>query len=499
MRISVDQLPLLLFSDRQDPINAKRISRLAKLGLLRRIHRGIYTSDLLSPLEQIIRPNWRLIAQYLYPNAVLAYRSAQLGMPDENGNVFLVLGNRARTLEFPGLTMHILPGPVAVQGKKASLNDIPYGNLFIASESRRILENLYTGKASETRTMGRAWVESYLSKLFTIRGEHQLNSLRDDAKVIAAELGFDGQFQILNKIISALLQTGNARSLSAADALARAAGKPYDVDRINIFDTLFAALNKPFEPICDPTNQPQDIFHFAFFESYFSNFIEGTTFTVEEATEIIFDGKVIPKRNEDSHDVLGTFKAIMAPPFRSQPPEDETKFLSWLQRCNYQILSSRPDKNPGEWKEQSNQAGNTIFVHPKLVKGTLCEGFKRIQALNDPFAKALMAMFIITEVHPFMDGNGRTARLAMNAFLSQAAICRIIIPTAYREDYLLPLKAISLNNNPIPFIRSMTRAQKWSAGFDYADFTKLWEKMTICNAFTDNPTQFRLLDPLHLN
>jgi hypothetical protein len=347
--------------------------------------------------------------------------------------------------------------------------------------------------------MGRTWVESYLSKLCTIRGEHKLNVLRDDAKAIAPELGLEVQFKTLNTIVSALMQTGKARSLRAADALARSAGKPYDSDRIEIFETLFSALRSPFSIIQDPAKTSKSAFNFAFFESYFSNYIEGTTFTVEEASEIIFDGKMIPKRNEDSHDVLGTFKAIMEQPFRSKPPKDEDDFLGWLQQCNFQILSSRPDKNPGEWKEQTNQAGNTIFVHPELVKGTLREGFKRVALLEDPFARALMAMFVITEVHPFMDGNGRTARLTMNAYLTQKSASRIIIPTAYREDYLLPLKALSQNNDPDPFIRSMTRAWRWTTGFDYSNFPNLWEKMKACNAFTDNPSRYRLLDPHDIN
>jgi hypothetical protein len=416
-------------------------------------------------------------------------------MPDDQGNVFLVYGKRVRRLQLPGLTLNTLPGAPAILNRSPSMSDTPYGKLFVSSEARRLLENLYTGKGSEFRTMGRQWVESQLSKLCTIRGEYKINALRDDAKSIANELGLDAQFKTLTSIVSALMQTGKARSLHAADALARATGKPYDPDRIEIFETLFSALRKPFPLIADPAKSGMSAFNFAFFESYFSNYIEGTAFTVEEASEIIFDGKIIPGRNEDSHDILGTFKVIMEQPFRSKPPKNEDDFLVWLQQCNHQILSSRPDKNPGQWKEQTNQAGNTIFVHPELVKGTLREGFKRVALLDDSFARALMAMFVVTEVHPFMDGNGRTARLAMNAYLTQASACRIIVPTGYREDYLLPLKALSQNNDPAPFVRSMTRAWNWTAGLNYSDFTKLWEKIRVCNGFTDDPSKYQLLDP----
>jgi hypothetical protein len=40
--------------------------------------------------------------------------------------------------------------------------------------------------------------------------------------------------------------------------------------------------------------------------------------------------------------------------------------------------------------------------------------------------QAIMTMFVVAEVHPFSDGNGRTARLAMNCMLSARALSRII-------------------------------------------------------------------------
>ncbi len=495
MRKPMDTLATLIFSSAEDQANAQRVSRLARAGRLRAIHRGIYTSDLETPLEQIVRPHWRQIAEYLYPGAVLGYRSAQEGKPDPEGRVFLVQGNRARRIELPGLTLMTIPGPGPVLGLEPALNDTPYGKLYVSSEARRLLENLYTGRNAAIRTMGRAWVESHLSRLCTLRGEYKVNDLRDTARKLAEILGLDAQFKILNRIVSALMQTGGARRLSAVDALARAAGKPYDPDRLVIFDTLFAALRQSFPHIPDPTTPGLSSINFAFFESYFSNYIEGTTFTVEEASEIIFEGRMIEKRPEDSHDVLGTYQAITQQPFRSTPPGNEDEFLDWLKRANHRVLSSRPERNPGQWKEKLNQAGSTLFVHPELVQGTLREGFKRIALLEDPFARALMAMFVVTEAHPFEDGNGRTARLAMNAYLTQATACRILIPTAYREDYLLPLKALSRNADPVPFLRSMTRAQAWSAAFDYSEFRNTWKQMAACNAFADDITRNRLLHP----
>jgi hypothetical protein len=50
-----------------------------------------------------------------------------------------------------------------------------------------------------------------------------------------------------------------------------------------------------------------------FFEAYFSNFIEGTEFSIEEAEAIVKTGDVPKNRPEDAHDVLGTFEAVADP------------------------------------------------------------------------------------------------------------------------------------------------------------------------------------------
>ncbi len=84
-----------------------------------------------------------------------------------------------------------------------------------------------------------------------------------------------------------------------------------------------------------------------------------------------------------------------------------------------------------------------------------------------------MTMFVVTEVHPFIDGNGRTARLAMNCMLSAANLSRIVIPTVYREDYLLPLKALSHNEVAEPLLAALGRAQRWSAAFDYVRLARI--------------------------
>lgn len=489
-----DVLPELLVSADTDPTAARRIRRLAAAGRLRRLYAGVYTSNLDSPPEAVVLRHWQTIVGHLLPGGVISHRSAFDGKPHA-GRLVMTRGKTRRDLELPGLTVQVMPGPGPRLDPPA--RDAAYGALYLSGDSRRHLENLTRGRGWSGRVLPQQAIEASLDRALMIGGERRLNQLRDEAREIAAALGYQAQYKRLDGLIGALLGTQKAKRLTARQALARAAGRPYDPFRLEIFDALFAALNADALPdVADPAATGGARENFAFFETYFSNYIEGTTFTVEEAENIVFHGQIIEHRSEDSHDVLGTFNAAMTRPWRDEPPQTADDFLRWLRNVNALVMQRRPDKRPGEWKDKPNQAGNTFFVMPELVPGTLREGFERVQALAHPLARAVMTMFVVTEVHPFLDGNGRTARLAMNCVLGAERLSRIIIPTIYREDYLLPLKALSHNQDAAPLVASMTRIQRWSAAFDYGwPRPRLRDALTRCNAFQEDLRSYKLLFP----
>jgi Fic family protein len=123
-------------------------------------------------------------------------------------------------------------------------------------------------------------------------------------------------------------------------------------------------------------------------------------------------------------------------------------------------MEQRPAKSPGQFKSMANCAGQTVFVVPDLVEGTLAEGLSLCHSMETPFQRAVFMMFLVAEVHPFADGNGRTARIMMNAELIAAHEERIVIPTVYRGNYLAALKALSLTGTADPLIRTLDYAQR---------------------------------------
>ena len=203
----------------------------------------------------------------------------------------------------------------------------------------------------------------------------------------------------------------------------------------------------------------------AFFDAYFSNWIEGTEFLLEEARRIATEGVVPETRSADGHDILGTFSLVSDPAFMAgalgyllSSPES---FEEVLHKAHRRIMAGRPELTPGRFKTKPNQAGNTVFVTPELVRGTLRQAHGLLESLPDGLARAAYLMFVISEVHPYTDGNGRVARAVMNAALVAAGQARVIITTGYRDDYLRALKALSNRMATHPFVRMIDRAQEF--------------------------------------
>lgn len=213
-----DILPELVFAAESDPTAARRVRRLAAEGRLRRLYSGVYTSNTDSPQDAIVLRHWQAIVGHLFPNSVLSHRSAFDGKP-HNGNLVLTRGKNRRSIKLPGLTIEILPGP----GPRLSppANDTPYGSLYLASDPRRYLENLTRGRGWSSRVLPQQSIEAALDRILMVGGKHRLNQLRDQAREIATELGYEEQFKRLDIFVGALFGTQEARYLTAKQALAR--------------------------------------------------------------------------------------------------------------------------------------------------------------------------------------------------------------------------------------------------------------------------------------
>jgi len=455
------------------------VSREAKLGKLRKIGTRLYTRNLTDTPERIVQRNlWALIAAYL-PNALIADRTALENRPSADGSIFLV-ANHKRDISLPGVTLRPRKGPPTLE------SDLQFmAGLHISSPARALLENMRPSRARHgmARTFSAREVEERLDEILRQSGEPALQRIRDNARKIAGRLDMLEEFQRLDSLMGALLGTRKA-ALESPVGIARAAGHAYDPSRLDLFQRLFTELagTAPVTRLARPSDDPV----LPFFEAYFSNFIEGTEFAVDEAADIIFNGHIPKARPADAHDILGTWKVVSDEVEMSRLPRTFGDLMESLKRRHAGIMEGRPEQGPGRLKAEPNRAGSTVFVAPDLVEGTLLKGFEIYRALTCPLHRAVFMMFLVSEVHPFADGNGRVARVMMNAELVAAQENRIIVPTVYRNNYMIALKALSQNGIPGALVRTMDFAHRYTAAIDFPDLSGARFMLQQTHAFADS-------------
>jgi len=259
---------------------AAAVSREVKRGALRKLASRLYTRNLKDPSEEIVRRNlWPLVAAYL-PGALIADRTALENRPAPDGSVFLVAEHK-RAIALPGAVLRPRRGHPPLE------SDRPFiGGLWLASPARAFLENMRPSRArgGVARTLPKREIEERLDDMLRRGGQPALQRLRDDARKTAVQLKLPGEFQRLDALIGALLGSRKTR-LASPIAVARAAGMPYDPQRLDLFQCLHAELSR-VAPVTRP-QRPTDGPALPFFEAYFSNFIEGTEFAVDEAADIL--------------------------------------------------------------------------------------------------------------------------------------------------------------------------------------------------------------------
>lgn len=474
---------------------SSRVSRGVARRELRKIGPALYTSNLAeAPARLVARHLWEIVAHYA-PGAVVSHRTAFEGRPSQDGTVFLT-SSVSKRLDLPGLRMRVQKGPRALPG------DGPFVNgLLLASEPRLLLENLTLarGRSATRRTVARQEVELRLETVLRSRGEDALNAIRDRARALAPGLGAVREMAHLDALIAALLRSRPSGTLQTPAAQARAADTPVDPERVERFDLLARALPTVSPPQrTDSVTSGPPFEHLSFFDAYFSNYIEGTAFEVDEARAIVFDGVIPAQRPADAHDVLGTYRLVGDAEWLKRNiggDRDAKSFLDRLSEAHASQMAGRPEVGPGQWKTQPNQAGRTRFVEPELVQGTLIKGWEAVRSLRTPFQRAAMVMFVLSEVHPFADGNGRISRAFMNAELVAAGHRRIIVPTVYREDYLGGLRALSRHDNPMPFILMLDQAQRFTASVRWDEYATALADLTDANAMAVAEEGVRLRIP----
>ena len=94
-------------------------------------------------------------------------------------------------------------------------------------------------------------------------------------------------------------------------------------------------------------------------------------------------------------------------------------------------------------------------MHTPLNPDALLDAMNALSDLmtkeNDALVRAVLGHFFFVYIHPYMDGNGRTARFVMNSQLVTAGFPWVVIPVERRQEYMSALEQASVLENIKPF------------------------------------------------
>jgi Fic family protein len=188
--------------------------------------------------------------------------------------------------------------------------------------------------------------------------------------------------------------------------------------------------------------------------TYASNALEGNSLTETETKIVIEDGITIGgKPIKDHMEALGHSEAYDLL-FRLAKGQNITETnIKELHRLFYYRIDA---KQAGKYRKQRVVITGTTFIPPAPDKiPALMQSFisrvseERTKHHPVEFAAIIHKDFVT--IHPFIDGNGRAARLLMNLALLQNGYPPIIIPPILRSDYLNTLDKTHRGDNE-PFV-----------------------------------------------
>jgi Fic family protein len=186
--------------------------------------------------------------------------------------------------------------------------------------------------------------------------------------------------------------------------------------------------------------------------TYTSNAIEGNTLTRRETAEVIehgitVGGKSLREHLEavDHYEALQWMRNLAA---QSTPISEDT-----VCELHRRIVARSQPTIAGVYSPHPRRVAGSpvIFPNPVKIPGLMGEfGLWLSQAPSMP-GSAFEAHFRLTAIHPFSDGNGRTARLLMNLMLIRGGYPPVAVRPEDRKPYLDALERGSLNDDLQPF------------------------------------------------
>lgn len=217
-----------------------------------------------------------------------------------------------------------------------------------------------------------------------------------------------------------------------------------------------------------------------------STAIEGNTLTLNETKLILQDGITIGGKSLREHlDVTNQKEAFLwIESLIKENREIKESDILTLHRITLKGIS---DYWAGRYKESENRIiGSKLKTTPPYKVHIEMENLVYILNHNpsklDDIALSAFAHHEFVKIHPFVDGNGRTARLLCNLILMKKGYPPIILNKFERKKYFDSLEKAHFGNNS-PFFSFIEKKVEESLILYLNVFSKTTEKNSLKSLF----------------
>ena len=186
--------------------------------------------------------------------------------------------------------------------------------------------------------------------------------------------------------------------------------------------------------------------------TFTSNAIEGNTLTLRETAEVIEHGITVGGKSLRDHlEAVDHYQAVQW--MRELAARTEPIGEGTVSELHRRIVARSQPAIAGIYSQLPRRIAGSpaVFPNPAKIPALMEEFGAWLNAAPPDPATVFEAHFRLTEIYPFGDGNGRTARLLMNFLLVRGGYPPVAVRPQDRKTYLDALERGSLAGDLRPF------------------------------------------------